>query len=215
MQGRISGVNVRFSKYLEGKEKKGVDTEVDRNVLQLQPMKMPRFDGNLRNYPRFKSDLKKLIYPRMKDEETCWYVLKYCLDEDPLSIVKNVDALNETWSRLDARYGRPSKMVDVVMNDVKNLEVVKEGNDEAFIKLIDVVESACRDLLMVKMEAEISNSSCVSLIEEKLPEDIKRQWCKCAVKIDNAGGSNCFPELLTFLNEQRKIIEYNTSPSEH
>ena len=40
-------------------------------------------------------------------------MLKSSLDEDPLSIVTNVDALNETWDRLDARYGRPSKMVDV------------------------------------------------------------------------------------------------------
>ena len=31
------------------------------------------------------------------------------------------------------------------------------------------------------------------------------------MKIDTAGGSNCFPELLKFLNEQRKIIEYDTS----
>ena len=62
-------------------------------------------------------------------------------------------------------------MVDVVMSDVKKLEVVKEGNDKAFIQLIDVVESAYRDL---SMEAEISNSSCVSLIEEKLSKDIKK-----------------------------------------
>jgi hypothetical protein len=62
------------------------------------------------------------------------------------------------------------------------------------------------------MEAEISNSGTVSLIEERLPRDIKREWSRevnrSTSKVEQ---KNKFPYLLQFLQEQRKIIEYECS----
>jgi hypothetical protein len=62
------------------------------------------------------------------------------------------------------------------------------------------------------MEAEISNSGTVSLIEEQFPRDIKREWSRevnrSTSKVEQ---KNKFPYLLQFLQEQRKIIEYESS----
>lgn len=62
------------------------------------------------------------------------------------------------------------------------------------------------------MECEISNNGTVSLIEERLPRGIKREWSR---EVNKSGSvveeKNKFPYLLKFLEEQRKIIEYESS----
>ena len=69
-----------------------------------------------------------------------------------------------------------------------------------------------RDLIRVKVECEISNNGTVSLIEERLPRGIKREWSR---EVNKSGSvveeKNKFPYLLKFLQEQRKIIEYESS----
>ncbi len=45
--------------------------------------------------------------------------------------MKNVDDdLKEMWRRLDDRYGRPSKLADVVMYDIKRIRPVRDGDDK-------------------------------------------------------------------------------------
>ena len=50
------------------------------------------------------------------------------------------------------------------------------------------------------------------MIEKKLPRDIRREWSKevnrADTKVDNL---NKFPSLLTFLQEQKRIIEYEST----
>ena len=79
------------------------------------------------------------------------------------------------WKKLDEKYGKPSKIADVVMYDIKKLRAIREGDGKRFIDLVDIVEKGYRDLLRVGIEQEISNTSTVSIIEEKLPRDIRRK----------------------------------------
>ena len=138
--------------------------------------------------------------------------MKSCLRDRPLEIVKNLDELNEIWARLDTRYGIPSKIVDVIINELKCIRPVKDDYDQALIQLVDTVETAHRDLSIVGVESELSNSSLVSLIEEKLPKHIRREWSKVINERDDLlMNKNKFPGLLKFLIYQRRIIEYETS----
>ena len=82
------------------------------------------------------------------------------------------------WKRLDEKYGLPSKLVDVVVYDIKNIKHLQEGDDQSFLELINTVEKGYQDLARINMESEISNSGIVSLIEERLPRDIKREWSR-------------------------------------
>ena len=87
-----------------------------------------------------------------------------------------------------------------------------EGDDQAFLEFVNTVERSYHDLARIKMEAEISNSGTVSLIEERLPRGIKREWSREVNKSDSkVEQKNKFPYLLKFLQEQRKIIEYESS----
>ena len=136
--------------------------------IKLEHMKMPVFDGDSRDYPRFKSDFLKQVVPEMKSKDSTAYVLRSCLTKVPPDIVKNVDDdLDEMWKRLDEKYGKPSKLADVVMYDIKKLRPIRQGDNKRFIDLVDVVEKGYRDLLRVGIEREISNTSTVSIIGQQ------------------------------------------------
>ena len=72
--------------------------------LELQPMSLPKLSGDIREYPRFKDDFKNQVMPSITDVQQP-YVLKSCLSDKPLDIVKNVDhSISEMWKRLDEKY---------------------------------------------------------------------------------------------------------------
>ena len=82
------------------------------------------------------------------------------------------------WQRLDERFGRASKLTDTVMFDIKLLKPITERDDKTFLHLVNSVEKGYMGLKAAKMESEISNTTIVSLIEEKLLKLIKRE-CVC------------------------------------
>ena len=109
-------------------------------------------------------------------------------------------------------YGKASKLTDVVMFDIKQLKVIKEGDNKRFIELVDAVEREYRDLERLSIQHEISNSTTVSMIEEKLSRDVRQEWSNevnhADTKVDNL---NNFPSLLKFFLEQKRIIEYESA----
>ena len=116
------------------------------------------------------------------------------------------------WERLDRKYGDPTKLTDVVINTIQNFKSIKEGENRKLLKFITVVEDGYRDLQRLGLEAEITTTSSVSIIERKLPNDIKKEWSKIVCSnAEPINRSNRFPSLLTFLLDQRKIIEYETA----
>ena len=85
------------------------------------------------------------------------------------------DDLKEMWERFDEKYGKPSKLIDVVVNDIRRLKIVHEGEQHKFLHLIDSVERGYRYLSRMKLDKEMSNNTVVSMIQEKLPRDIGRE----------------------------------------
>ncbi|CAB4004716.1 Hypothetical predicted protein [Paramuricea clavata] len=153
--------------------------------MKLERMKLPQFSGNIRDYPRFRSDFEKQILPELESGKVA-YVLKSCLEGEAFDAIYNLDD--------------------------DNIKHLQEGDDKSFLELINTVEKGYQDLARINMESEISNSGTVSLIEERLPRDIKREWSRevnrSTSKVEQ---KNKFPYLLQFLQEQRKIIEYESS----
>ena len=73
-----------------------------------------------------------------------------------------------------------------------------------------MLEDGYRDLKRLGLEAEITTTSSVSIIERKLPMDIRREWAK-TVSLDASmiDKTNKFPSLLQFLLNQKRAIEYD------
>ena len=185
--------------------------------MKLDRVKLPSFSGAIREYPRFKKDFESQVEPNI-ERDAIPYVLKSCLSGEALEVVKNVDDdAVKMWERLKEKYGRPSKVTDAIMFEIKGMKQINEGDDRKFAEVVDLVESSWRDLRMIGMESEISNTTVVSFIEEKLPRSIKAQWCLevCENEKDEESGSNKisndkgkFDVFLKFLLKHKRAMEY-------
>ena len=90
--------------------------------------------------------------------------------------------------------GDPTKVVDVIMNAIQNTKNIRDGENNRLIELINVVEDGYRDLQRLGLEKEITTTSSVSVIEKKLPTDIKKEWAKLVSSDDSTvDKTNKFP----------------------
>lgn len=114
------------------------------------------------------------------------------------------DDLKAMWKRLDEKYGDLTKVVDVIMNAIQNMRNIRDGDNNRLIELINVVEDSCRDLKRLGLEKEVTTTSSVSVIEKKLPTDVKKEWAKF-VSSDHStvDKTDKFPSLLKFLLNQK------------
>ncbi|CAC5362063.1 unnamed protein product [Mytilus coruscus] len=75
------------------------------------------------------------------------YALKQCLSGEALTVVKGVDNdFEEMFRRLDMKYGRAEKLIDHILNELKRLKKVQEGDNMKFISLVETVEKCWLDL---------------------------------------------------------------------
>ena len=205
---KYEDVNRRCLKYFERMSK--LKEEKDRTAgIRLERMKLPSFSGDIRSYARFKSDFKRQVEPHTRTQDLA-YTLKSCLSGEPLNVTESVDdAYEQMWERLDNKFGRPSLLVDVIMNDIKKMQRVKDGDDRGLLNLVDVVERGYSNLSRINIEKQMSNSITLSIIEEKLPGNIRREWSK---EVNKEGSKvdkfDKFPSFMKFLLEQKRIVEY-------
>ena len=195
-----------------GSEIRSQSVEARQSNLRLEKIKMPKFDGELREYPRFKKDFEIQVMPSL-NSATAPYTLRSCLGKEPLAVVKGVDDdITEMWKRLDEKYGDPAKVADAIIDSVQRVKTIKEGEDKRFIEFVEIVDSGYRDLLRIGLEKEITTTSSVSIIEKKLPPDIRKDWAKL-VSSDTSSveKKDKFPSLLKFLLNQKRAIEYDSA----
>ena len=99
-------------------ESRGQNIEAKLSNLCLEKIKMPRLDGDLREYPRLKKDFKIQVMPSLTNNTAC-YTLRSCLGKEPMAVVKGVDDdITEMWKRLDEKYGDAAKLADAIIDSV-------------------------------------------------------------------------------------------------
>lgn len=204
-------ISIEIDICCDGQEKitnKSVSTSKSIGI-SLERIKFDIFDGNIRNYPIFKSEFLKHIKPLHHPHEEA-VVLKSYIAVDIRKDVENIDSIEEIWKRLDKRYGDEGKLIDSIMFDIKRLKVCR--NIEDTLILIETLEKAHRDLQILGMEKEISNSTIVSMVEERLPEDIMEKWVEIVTGDDRINiGRDKFPALMKLLLQFKERIEYRRS----
>ena len=200
--------------YTNVEEAKGTKQEstASASFLRLEKVRMPHFDGKLREYPQFKKDFQKQVMTQTRKSDAA-YVLCTCLDGEPAKLVKSVDDdIDEMWQRLDEKYGDPAKVADVIIDEIKRFRMLREGEDKRFTEFVTLIEDGYRDLKRLGLETEITTTSSVSVIEKALPPDIKRKWSELVSSRDSpVDKSNKFPSLLDYLQSQKSAIEYESA----
>ena len=59
-------------------------------ALRMEKVKMPFFNGTIREYPQFKQDFQKQVMPTLDKDSAC-YILRSCLEKEQAETVKGVD----------------------------------------------------------------------------------------------------------------------------
>ena len=177
-------------------------------TLQLERLKLEKFNGDLRKYPVFREGFMKHIAPMCQKSQIA-FVLRAHLEETVKEEVANVeDDLTLLWQRLDAKYGNLQKYTDTILAD---LSKISQGGSKAALHLIKTVEKAYQDLKRIGLEHEMSNSYIISVIEKKLPDEMRTDWVKSIAEKGEVDSAMVFKLLMKFLNRWRNIIEYDES----
>ena len=185
------------------------NSAIQNCALRMEKAKIPSFNGTIREYPQFKQEFQKQVMPTEYKDSAC-YILRSCLEKEPAETLKGIDDdVKEMWKRLDEKYGDPAKLTDAIINTIQDIRPIKEGDRKRFIELVDAVEDGYKDLKRLGLEREIANTSSVSIIERKLPANIKREWAKLvSADISMVDKTDKFPSLLNFLLSQKRATEY-------
>ena len=145
--------------------------------------------------------------------ENAPYFLRSYLGTEPDETVKSVDDdINGMWKRLQEQFGAPAQVADVTMCAFQNIKPIGEGENKNFVEFINVIDDGYRDLRKLGLEKEITTTSSVSIIQRKLPNDVKREWAKLVSSEHSpVDKRDKFPSLLRFLLEQKQAIEYENA----
>ena len=194
-QDKVTKLTTEFSKLMQKK------LDAKETGIPQEKLRNPTFSGNIREYPRFKGEFERHVKPSYKNNlHKTAFALKSCLSGEPLDLIRNVDDdYNEMIKRLDDKYGDTQRFTDAIMNEVKSLTAVSSRDDQGFIHLVNLVESGYRDLERLNLQSEMSNSTAISIIKDKLPGEIRRFWALEVNKSSSSEGNDKFKKLLNFL----------------
>ena len=175
------------------------------NSIQLERMKVQKYDGDIRKYPKFKEEFMLYVKPLCQASQLS-FVLKSHLLEEVKEDLDNVnDEFDTLWERLDAKYGNKSKLIDTILADIGKIQY---GDGKNTLQLIKTVERAHRDLLRMGEEREMQNGTIISMIERKMPDEMRYEWIKL-VSGSNDNSEEKFKKLMKMLTEWRSMIEYD------
>ncbi|XP_068235508.1 uncharacterized protein [Palaemon carinicauda] len=138
------------------------------------------------------------------------YALRSCLSGEALNTVRGIENdSDEILSRLDSRYGDSCKLVDAVLSDLKSIKPVNDGDNRAFVKMVERVERCWLDLQKMDLEGEMNTFNTVSYIEKLLPITQKREWVQIAE--EHRSSTELFKHLMAFMLKEKRVLEYINS----
>ena len=111
------------------------------------------------------------------------------------------------WTRLDERYGNDGNIVEIVLKDIKHFQSIKENEERRLLTFIDIIQKASMELKYRGREPEIKNSTIISIIEEKLPVELRKNWIERTYeKYSAIDKGDKFPGFLKFLLEKKMVV---------
>ena len=148
------------------------DSESVKTKIKIKALEPPSFSGSIRDYPNFKADYERLMSDNFGKDP---FALRQCLSGDALETVKGVENDYDLMvKRLDTKYGNSRRIVDDILEDLKTLKVVSDGDHKSFVNMVNKVERCWLDLKKMNLDKEMNSVHMVSHIERVLPALQKR-----------------------------------------
>ena len=152
------------------------------------------------------------MQPTLSSNEAA-FGLRQCLSTSVEACLGSCDDnVDDMLKILDRKFGDPCKITDAVVSEIRNFKPINSDQKQIIVQFINSIEKGFIDLNHIDMEKEISNANVVSIIENKLPQNIAERWYrKMYEEKSMIDRKNKFPSLLSFLKIERNALEYGMS----
>ena len=184
------------------------DTVNPASSLQIERIKLDKFNGDIRKYPKFREQFDLYVKPLCKASQLPFVLRAHLTDEVKEDVDNEDDNMDTLWSRLDKKYGNQSKQVDAILAD---LAKAPKGDSRSTLQMIKVVEKAYRDLSRMNRGGEMENGTILSLIEKRLPDEIRFEWIEKIAEMSDEGPKEKIEIMLALLQKWKIMIEYDQS----
>ncbi|XP_045127294.1 uncharacterized protein LOC123513898 [Portunus trituberculatus] len=184
----------------------GKDPDKD-GLLKVKSIQPPVFNGEIRTYPTFKEDYKRLMESSFRKDP---YALRSCLSGAALDAVQGVENdYDKMFNRLDEKFGDNCKLVDTLLCDLKSTKPINEGDIKGFVRMVEKFERCWLDMRRMNLEREMNTVNMVSFVERIMPGTQRREWVIWSEKYRNS--TDLFERLMEFLLREKRVLEYMDS----
>ena len=147
---------------------------VTQSYVKLRKLEVPSFSSDRRNYLKWKVQFKR--YTKHLDVETKYdYLFNYTKGDAHL-IVCSKQNYPDAIGNLDKEFGNTHLIMKLLIDDIRNLHVVKKGDHKTFEILSREVNGFRDRLNLMSKEAEVENTYILQEIENKLNNEDKQKW---------------------------------------
>ena len=177
--------------------------------LKIQPLQLPVFRGEPREYARFRREFSETVEKRFEDPQVrCLYLQNQCLQGSAKDLVKGLSTYETVLERLNQRYGRSSVIINEILRELDGLKLNGEGEQRCILKLSNFLQSAWDDLEAVKATGEFCNVVTLQTIEGKMMPGLQNRWAaeKGLLK-DTSTSAEIMVKLKGFIERERKLAE--------
>ncbi|XP_071044614.1 uncharacterized protein [Parasteatoda tepidariorum] len=151
--------------------------------LQYPKIKLPVFDGNLKNWLSFWCQFEKIDKDQnIGDHDKFLYLSQSMLKGSPADeLLKSFPPSGESYktalNQLKIRYGKDELLIQVYVRELLALVLQKQSKSEKSLrKLYDQIESKLRSLEVLGVTREKYAAMLFPLAESSIPEETIKAW---------------------------------------
>ncbi|XP_031356668.1 uncharacterized protein LOC116180692 [Photinus pyralis] len=138
--------------------RQSVDEEQKHFVDRLQKIALPKFDGNIRNWPHFRDLFVKLVDEKPYADVEKFHLLAGSLSGEPLNLVKSIPISDDlklnykiAFQALLDRYNNNRLLATLYWNEIQNIPVIPVESASSLRKLLNTVRENCEALKLLNL----------------------------------------------------------------
>lgn len=147
--------------------------------LKLEPVRVPKFDGSLRNWLSFKDAIETILN---KPEIPEYYKLAKLRDamasESLKTLVGNLytGGFEATWRELLRRYDSPRQLAELHVSRFVGIKPASNETAANLLTIVDTVRESLRALRVMQLPVDEWDALSVPIITSKLPQVTTHAW---------------------------------------
>lgn len=152
-----------------------------QNRVKLPEIKLPHFDGSIKEWPTFRDTFKSLIdsTPQLSDVDKFSYLVSY-LSREAKRVIEVIDVTSANysvaWELLQKRYENKYLLVKSYIDALFTVEAMKKECHESLNKLVDEYERNLKMLEKVGEHPDDWSTLLVFMLSSRLDPATMRNW---------------------------------------